>query len=105
VSRQARFRANRKNLPCSITKEYLIEKWTGLCPATGKVLEPGGRVTPTSPSVDRIVPALGYVPGNIAIISVAANRIKSEATAPEIRAVADWLEQSIGKDFMNNDKA
>lgn len=43
-------------------------------------------------SLDRIVPSLGYVPGNVAVISHRANRIKSDATADELRAVADWLD-------------
>ena len=47
---------------------------------------------PGSPTLDRIVPSLGYVPGNVVVISHKANSIKSNATAAEIRAVADWLD-------------
>ena len=41
-----------------------------------------------SPSVDRIRPEHGYVRGNIAVISMRANAIKTNATADELLAVA-----------------
>ena len=44
-----------------------------------------------SPSIDKIEPALGYVKGNVVVISLKANRIKNNGTADEIRKVADWL--------------
>jgi phenylalanyl-tRNA synthetase beta chain len=37
-------------------------------------------------------PDRGYVVGNVAVISSKANIIKSNATADEIRKVADWLQ-------------
>lgn len=46
---------------------------------------------PSSPSLDRIVPELGYVPGNVHIISLRANMIKSNATRDDITRVAEWL--------------
>lgn len=46
------------------------------------------------PTLDRIVPHLGYVPGNIAIISMKANRLKSNATPEELRRIADWADQN-----------
>src|ERR1700675_389529 len=44
-------------------------------------------------SIDRVKPELGYVKGNIRIISQLANSIKSTANSTQIRAVADWLEK------------
>ena len=56
----------------------------------------GGAQNPAMPSIDRIIPSLGYVPGNVAVISLAANRIKSDCTDPAVfRRVADWLEEQI----------
>lgn len=43
-----------------------------------------------SPSIDRIIPERGYVPGNIVIISNRANRLKSDATIDELRAIASF---------------
>ena len=37
-----------------------------------------------SPTLDRIVPELGYVPGNVAVISWKANRLKGNNTDPEL---------------------
>lgn len=43
-----------------------------------------------SPTLDRLVPDLGYVPGNVLVVSELANSIKSDATPAQIRAVADF---------------
>lgn len=48
----------------------------------------------SSPSLDRIIPAKGYVRGNIAVISMRANRIKSDATLDELRSVVAFLERN-----------
>jgi uncharacterized protein YejL (UPF0352 family) len=48
-----------------------------------------------SPQLDRLVPELGYVVGNVAVISRLANTIKSNATPQQIRAVADWFAKSL----------
>lgn len=52
-----------------------------------------GAQSPWSPSVDRKDPTIGYVPGNIQIISVRANQLKSDATADELQRVADWVRE------------
>lgn len=44
-----------------------------------------------SPSIDRIRPELGYVKGNVIVISMKANRIKNDATVEELRKVHEWL--------------
>lgn len=45
-----------------------------------------------SPTVDRLRPELGYVAGNINIISSKANRIKNNATLEELKALVAWWE-------------
>ena len=49
-----------------------------------------------SPTMDRIRPSLGYVAGNIQIISQRANVIKNDATAAEVRKVADYMRKMEG---------
>ena len=48
--------------------------------------------TENSPSFDRINNNLGYIPGNVHIISWRANRIKNDGTAEEHRKIADYLD-------------
>lgn len=77
----ARNRAKAKNLPYNITVEYLIKLWNendGCCSLTGipfKLDHSGtaGQVHPDAPSVDRIVPKLGYVEGNIRLVTYHMN--------------------------------
>ena len=45
-----------------------------------------------SPSFDRIDHNKGYVKGNVAVISMRANRIKNNGTAAEHRKIADFID-------------
>lgn len=58
------------------------------CPALGITLTPGGRRRDSSPSLDRIDPAQGYVPGNVRIISDRANRLKGNRSLEQLKALA-----------------
>lgn len=66
------------------------------CPVLGVRIErnvsgkTGARAS--SPTLDRVRPELGYVRGNVQVISSKANRIKQNATAAELMAVARWVE-------------
>ena len=46
-----------------------------------------------SPSLDLIDPSKGYVPGNVAIISWRANKLRSNATKEELLKVIEWVEK------------
>ncbi|WP_410212326.1 hypothetical protein [Phenylobacterium sp.] len=89
----ARSRAKRAGVPCTITVEDIVVP--SHCPVLGIPLarrlgRKGG--CDQSPSLDRIVPELGYVPGNIVVVSRRANRIKNDASIDELRAIADFYE-------------
>ena len=45
-----------------------------------------------SPSLDRIDNSKGYVPGNIAVISMRANMIKNNASLVELKAIVAYIE-------------
>lgn len=63
------------------------------CPLLGIPLQQaGGFREAGSPSLDRIRPELGYVPGNVWAISYRANQIKNDATLAELRAIVAGLE-------------
>lgn len=47
------------------------------------------------PSVDRIDPSKGYIKGNIKVISGRANRIKSDASKAELRAILSYVENNL----------
>jgi hypothetical protein len=101
----ARTRARRLKLPFDVSPEDVKAAWPtdNKCPILGielrgkmgKAGEPGGWRF-HSPSLDKIRPELGYVKGNVAIISMKANLIKQDETNPEVfRAVANWLEHVV----------
>lgn len=50
-----------------------------------------------SPSIDRIENHLGYVPGNVWLVSNRANSIKRDATAEELRMMVSALEKKRGR--------
>ena len=61
------------------------------CPVLGIPLELGtGHFCDGSPSLDKVIPALGYTKGNVIIISWRANRIKNNATIHELQALASF---------------
>lgn len=45
-----------------------------------------------SPTLDRIHPDIGYVPGNVMVISAKANRMKNNASLEELKALVIWME-------------
>jgi hypothetical protein len=45
----------------------------------------------SSPSLDRLVPALGYVIGNIHVISNRANTLKNNASIKELECVIEYM--------------
>lgn len=96
----ARKRAKKKGLPFNITKDDIMQVFYDYCPALGIKLRMGDqKVHDCSPTLDRLIPELGYIKGNIAVISSLANRIKSTADAELIQKVADWI-----KTFKNDKK-
>lgn len=59
------------------------------CPLLDTILKVGSGVqTPASPTLDRIENDKGYVPGNVWVISLRANRLKGDATPDELTRIA-----------------
>lgn len=97
----ARARARRGGRAFTISEDDVRDAWPrdGLCPALKIKLWPPGASRGTtrsgprddSATLDRINNELGYEPGNVAIISWRANKIKDCAGEKEISAVARWL--------------
>lgn len=86
----AKRRAKELKLPFNISwKDLTIPD---KCPILDIQFKPGNK-REESPSLDRINPNLGYVKGNVQIISMKANRIKSDGTAEEHRKIADYIDK------------
>jgi hypothetical protein len=90
--RSAKNRAKQEGVPCDIETDDFVETIYTLdtCPvfpwiilAWGNI----GRQKRESPTLDRIVPALGYVKGNVRIISWRANSAKRNWTIRQFIAI------------------
>ena len=93
-----RQRCEKSKVPYDLTNEYVYSILVDTCPALGiPLIYPDGSLkkgmTINSPTLDRLVPALGYVKGNVAILSLKANAIKSNANSEEVKQVADWMRE------------
>jgi len=89
----ARNSAQRRKLKCSIKINDI--KLPKRCPVLGIEIDYSRCESGDSASLDRWDNSLGYVPGNVFVISKRANQIKNDATAEEITKVADWLERQL----------
>ena len=89
----AKNRAKIQNLSCNLTLEYLELIANDECPVfnTPFVWGQSNGKHPYRPSLDRVIPNLGYIKGNVVFISMKANSIKQDVTEKELYAVADWL--------------
>jgi hypothetical protein len=66
-----------------------------VCPVLGIRLTVNGPRRDSTASLDRIVPELGYVPGNVAVVSWRANLLKNNGTADEHQRIAAWMREVV----------
>lgn len=85
----ARNRAAKKQVPFDLTEhDFEIPE---VCPYLGipLVRNTGGKSNAfNSPTLDRIVPELGYVKGNVEVVSLLANAMKQNATPEQLVSFA-----------------
>lgn len=92
---EAKCRAKARGIPFTITFEDI--HWPVICPVFGTPLVYGaGKVgrnghRANSASLDRKVNELGYVPGNVFVISHRANRLKSDITREELENLYSYV--------------
>lgn len=82
---QARNRARKKSLPFDITVDDIVVPER--CPLLDIPIKQnlGAKsASKNSPSLDRIIPELGYVKGNVMLISYKANSMKNNASKEEL---------------------
>lgn len=91
----AKTRAKTKQIAFDLDLDFLESIATDECPVF-KTPFVWGQVRDqerNTPSLDRIIPELGYIKHNVVFISAKANSIKQEVTEKELYAVADWLHE------------
>lgn len=86
----ARARAKKKSLPFDIELDDIVIP--DICPLLDIPLVLDNQLfADNSPSLDRLIPSLGYVKGNVKVISVRANTIKNNATIDELMLLTERL--------------
>jgi len=92
-------RAKQRGIPFDLSVEDILAAWPAdnICPILRLPLIRGvGVHHPQSPSIDRVRSKLGYVRGNIAIISRHANVIKQDCDDPEVFVrIAEYLRERL----------
>lgn len=79
----ARRRARIHGIPFTLVPSDVSIPTT--CPVLGIPLNRNNRgAQDSSPSLDRIEPALGYVPGNTLVVSWRANRLKGSSSPADL---------------------
>lgn len=89
--KMAQRRAKKASLAFNITIEDVVIP--EICPVLNIPirLDSRGGFNPNSPSLDRIIDSLGYVKGNVKVISNRANLLKRDAEAWELIRVANYI--------------
>lgn len=83
IAKRAQERAKLYNTECNITSEDI--KLISTCPLLNVPLEYNNNVANNfSASLDRINPSLGYIKGNIQVVSMLANSMKSSASPEQL---------------------
>ena len=82
-----RSRCRKLGVVCDLTAADIVIPEQ--CPVLGLRLDSGPRECRAS--VDRKRPKRGYIRGNIAVISMRANRIKSDASIQELEAILAYM--------------
>lgn len=91
----SKINAHCKGLEHTISKNDIV--LPEICPYLGiridyrRAKERGRLRSFDAPSIDRIDPTRGYVPGNVQVISDLANRMKSDATVEQLLAFAEGV--------------
>lgn len=96
--RAARYRAKARGLPFDLTYTDIIIPSHCPCCAIKLVSiadrpAPTGRPHDDSPSLDRIVPILGYIPSNVAVLCMRCNILKSGITEQMLFFLLEYVQK------------
>ena len=94
-------RAKKGKIPMNLDLDYLVSIATDDCPVDGLPLDwemnsvTEGKATDRSPSLDRIVPSLGYVKGNVKFIANKWNTWKSNMLLRDLELIIAYMEKHL----------
>lgn len=94
ILKGAKHRAKLAGLEFTITEADVVAP--EFCPVLGIRMKSGlgtrrgNEMRDAAPSIDRIDNSRGYTPDNVVVVSLRANRLKSDATVEELEAVAQY---------------
>lgn len=89
--------AKLRGIPFTIEFDEVFKLAGDKCPVFNTPLswcELGGKPKANTPSLDKMIPELGYVPGNVFWVSYRANSIKTNATMEEISMVLKYMKSA-----------
>lgn len=92
----AKNRAKKKGIPFdkNLCESDLSESMT--CPCCNRTMKVESKQAENaSPTVDKIIPELGYIKGNIIALCYRCNRLKSDATPEELEMIAKFMREQI----------
>ncbi len=94
--RGAQKRAEKKKLPFDLTHEWALNIWNGHCAITKLPFRIGQKTMETfSPSIDRIIPSLGYTQSNCRFVLMGVNALKHCATDNEMLEIAKAIVEKL----------
>lgn len=87
--------ARKRHYDCGVPFDLKVEDIhvPERCPVFDKPLVMDDPSSEWYPNLDKITPHLGYVRGNIVVMSARANRIKNDATLEELKALVAFMEK------------
>jgi len=90
----AKARSKRLGVPFDLQESDVVVP--EICPVLGiPLIVNDGKCGPNSPTLDRVIGALGYVRGNVVVVSFKANTIKNDATLDELRSVLAFYDRLV----------
>lgn len=97
AANNAKDRARRTGTPYELSKKEVrkaLDHCRRKCAYCGKALDFQCSLDNRwdAPSLDKVVPRLGYVPSNIVVCCYRCNAVKNDASPQELRALADAIE-------------
>jgi hypothetical protein len=92
---KAKKRAVDRNMDFDISEDDIVIPDT--CPVLGIPIHRNATLNSNNcPSLDRIDNTIGYVKGNIRVVSFRANSLKRDATLAEMKKIVEYMERETG---------